>query len=180
MATQRPSVDVITGLIKANIPTRIAFTVASSVDSRTILDTNGAEDLLGNGDMLYLSGTMAKPVRIQGIYVSSKEIEKVTNRLKLTHEPSYVHDITSKETAKTRVQGVPDIPAESKSDEELVQLAVECLKRNRKAASTSSLQRYLRIGYSRAARIIDLLEQAGVVGSAQGSKPRQVFFGDED
>ena len=179
VATQRPSVDVITGLIKANIPTRIAFTVASSVDSRTILDANGAEDLLGSGDMLYLSGTMAKPVRIQGIYVSSKEIEKVTNRLKLTHEPHYVHDITSKETAQTRVQGVPDVPAESKSDEELVQLALECLKRNRKAASTSSLQRYLRIGYSRAARIIDLLEQAGVVGPAQGSKPREVRMGED-
>ena len=180
VATQRPSVDVITGLIKANIPTRIAFTVASSVDSRTILDTNGAEDLLGNGDMLYLSGTMGKPVRIQGIYVSSKEIEKVTNRLKLTHEPNYTQDITSKETAQARVQGVPDVHSESKSDEELVQLAMECLRKNRKAASTSSMQRYLRIGYSRAARIIDLLEQAGVVSAAQGSKPRNVFFGDDE
>lgn len=175
VATQRPSVDVITGLIKANIPARIAFTVASGVDSRTILDTNGAEDLLGSGDMLYLSGTMGKPIRIQGIYISSKEIEKVTNRLKLTHEPSYNTDITSKETAKQTVQGVPNVPDEAKSDEELVQLAVECLKKNRKAASTSSLQRYLRIGYSRAARIIDLLEQAGVIGPAQGSKPRDVF-----
>lgn len=180
VATQRPSVDVITGLIKANIPTRIAFTVASSVDSRTILDTNGAEDLLGNGDMLYLSGTMGKPVRIQGIFISSKEIEKVTNRLKLTHEPQYTQDITSKETAQARVQGVPDVHAESKSDEELVQLAMECLRKNRKAASTSSMQRYLRIGYSRAARIIDLLEQAGVVSAAQGSKPRNVFFGDDE
>lgn len=179
VATQRPSVDVITGLIKANIPARIAFTVASGVDSRTILDTNGAEDLLGSGDMLYLSGTMGKPIRVQGIYVSSKEIEKVTNRLKLTHEPSYNTDITSKETAKQMVQGVPNIPAEAKSDEELVNLAMECLKKNRKAASTSSLQRYLRIGYSRAARIIDLLEEAGVIGPAQGSKPRDVFVRDE-
>lgn len=179
VATQRPSVDVITGLIKANIPSRIAFTVASSVDSRTILDTNGAEDLLGSGDMLYLSGTMGKPVRIQGIYVSSKEIEKVTNRLKLTHEPSYNQDITSKETAQKMVQGVPDVPTEAKSDEELVQLAVECLKKNRKAASTSSLQRYLRIGYSRAARIVDLLEEAGIIGPAQGSRPRDVFVREE-
>lgn len=179
VATQRPSVDVITGLIKANIPARIAFTVASGVDSRTILDTGGAEDLLGSGDMLYLSGTMGKPIRIQGIYVSSKEIEKVTNRLKLTHEPSYNTDITSKETAKQTVQGVPNIPDEAKSDEELVQLAMECLKKNRKAASTSSLQRYLRIGYSRAARIIDLLEEAGVIGPAQGSKPRDVFVREE-
>lgn len=122
---------------------------------------------------------MTKPVRIQGIYISSKEIEKVTNRLKLTHEPHYNTDITSKETAKQTVQGVPDIPQEGKSDEELVQMAIDCLKKNRKAASTSSLQRYLRIGYSRAARIIDLLEQAGVIGPAQGSKPRDVYVKDE-
>lgn len=179
VATQRPSVDVITGLIKANIATRIAYTVASSVDSRTILDTNGAEDLLGSGDMLYLSGTMAKPVRIQGIYLSSKEIEQVTNRLKLTQEPQYLRDITSKETAKKSVQGVPDLPAEAKSDEELVKLAIECLQKNRRAASTSSLQRYLRIGYSRAARIVDLLEEVGVIGPAQGSKPREVYMREE-
>ncbi len=180
VATQRPSVDVITGLIKANIPARIAFTVASSVDSRTILDSQGAEDLLGAGDMLFLSGTMSKPIRVQGIYVSSKEIERVTNRLKLTREPEYSDDITSKETARVSVQGVPNIPEEAKSDEELVQLAVECLKRNRKAASTSSLQRYLRIGYSRAARIIDLLEEAGVIGPAQGSKARVVYLREGD
>ena len=179
VATQRPSVDVITGLIKANIPARIAFTVASSVDSRTILDGIGAEDLLGNGDMLYISGTMGKPIRIQGIYVSSKEIEKVTNRLKLTREPEYTHDITSKETARQPVQGVPNAPDESKSDEELMQAALECLKKNRKAASTSSLQRYLRIGYSRAARIVDMLEEAGYIGPAQGSKPREVYVREE-
>ncbi len=175
VATQRPSVDVITGLIKANIPTRIAFTVASSVDSRTILDGQGAEDLLGNGDMLYLSGTMGKPVRIQGIYVSSKEIEKVTNRLKLTREPDYSHDITSKEAARQPVQGMPNVSEESQTDDDLMAAAVECLKKNRKAASTSSLQRYLRIGYSRAARIMDMLEEAGLIGPPQGSKPRDVF-----
>lgn len=180
VATQRPSVDVITGLIKANIPARIAFTVASNVDSRTILDGIGAEDLLGNGDMLYLSGTMGKPIRIQGIYVSSKEIERVTNRLKLTNEgPDFTHDITSKEVARQSVQGVPNAPDEAKSDEELMEAALECLKRNRKAASTSSLQRYLRIGYSRAARIIDMLEEAGYIGPAQGSKPRDVYVREE-
>jgi S-DNA-T family DNA segregation ATPase FtsK/SpoIIIE len=179
VATQRPSVDVITGLIKANIPTRIAFTVASSVDSRTILDGVGAEDLLGNGDMLYLSGTMGKPVRIQGIYVSSKEIEKVTRRLKLTREPDYSHDITSKEVARQPVQGVPNVSEEAQSDDDLMAAAVECLKKNHKAASTSSLQRYLRIGYSRAARIMDMLEEAGLIGPAQGSKPRDVFVKDE-
>lgn len=179
VATQRPSVDVITGLIKANIPARIAFTVASSVDSRTILDGQGAEDLLGNGDMLYLSGTMGKPIRIQGIYVSSKEIEKVTNRLKLTREPDYSHDITSKETARQPVQGVPNVSEDSQTDDDLMAAAIECLKKNRKAASTSSLQRYLRIGYSRAARIMDMLEEAGIIGPAQGSKPRDVFVKDE-
>jgi DNA segregation ATPase FtsK/SpoIIIE, S-DNA-T family len=181
IATQRPSVDVITGLIKANIPTRIAFTVTSSVDSRTILDMQGAEDLLGAGDMLYLSGTMAKPVRIQGIYISPKEIEKITNKLKLTDdEIDYDEGITSKEVKKAQVQGVPDVPENPKSDEDLMAVAIECLKNNRKAASTSSLQRYLKIGYSRAARIVDMMEEAGVVGPAKGSKPRDVFLKEQD
>ncbi len=179
VATQRPSVDVITGLIKANIPTRIAFTVTSAVDSRTILDSIGAEDLLGMGDMLFLSGTMGKPVRIQGIYISSKEIENVTNRLKLSREVHYRDDITAKETAKQSVQGVPDVVGDNQTDDDLMAAAIECLKKNRKAASTSSMQRYLRIGYSRAARIIDMLEEAGYVGPAQGSKPRDVFLSDE-
>ncbi len=177
IATQRPSVDVITGLIKANIPTRIAFTVTSSVDSRTILDMQGAEDLLGAGDMLYLSGTMAKPVRIQGIYISPKEIEKITNKLKLTDdEVSYDDQITSKETKKADVRGVPKVIDDPQTDDDLMAVAIECLKKNRKAASTSSLQRYLKIGYSRAARIVDMLEEAGVVGPARGSKPREVFL----
>lgn len=180
IATQRPSVDVITGLIKANIPTRVAFTVTSSVDSRTILDMQGAEDLLGAGDMLYLSGTMGKPVRIQGIYISPKEIERVTNKLKLTREPDYDEDITSKETAKAEVQGVPKAPTDPQTDDDLMAAAIECLKKNRKAASTSSLQRYLKIGYSRAARIVDMLEEAGVVGPARGSKPREVYLKQED
>lgn len=179
VATQRPSVDVITGLIKANIPTRIAFTVASSIDSRTILDSIGAEDLLGQGDMLFLSGTMGKPTRIQGIYISSKEIETVTNKLKLSREPHYRDDITAKETAKQSVVGVPDSPEGDASDEDLMSAAIECLKKNRKAASTSSLQRYLRIGYSRAARIIDMLEEAGYIGPSQGSKARDVFLPEE-
>lgn len=179
VATQRPSVDVITGLIKANIPARIAFTVTSSVDSRTILDSIGAEDLLGQGDMLYLSGTMGKPIRVQGIYVSSKEIESVTNKLKLTREPHYRDDITARETAKQSLVGVPDVPEDAKSDEDLIRQALECLKKNRKAASTSSLQRYLRIGYARAARIMDMLEEKGYIGPSQGSKPREVFLSDE-
>jgi len=178
IATQRPSVDVITGLIKANIPARIAFTVASSIDSRTVLDQVGAEDLLGAGDMLYLSGTMGKPVRVQGIYISTEEVERVTNKLKLTldEDPQYLEDITSKSVKTKSVQGVPDIPDAPKTDEDLMNLAIECLKKNHKAASTSSMQRYLKIGYSRAARIIDMLEEQGIIGPARGSKPRDVFL----
>ncbi|MFT7183693.1 MAG: S-DNA-T family DNA segregation ATPase FtsK/SpoIIIE [Oceanicoccus sp.] len=177
IATQRPSVDVITGLIKANIPARIAFTVASSIDSRTILDQSGAEDLLGAGDMLYLSGTMGKPIRVQGIYVSREEVERVTNKLKLTleDEPNYIEDIVSKTTSQQSVRGMPDMPDVPKTDEDLMALAIECLKKNRKSASTSSMQRYLRIGYSRAARIIDMLEDQGLIGPANGSKARDVF-----
>jgi S-DNA-T family DNA segregation ATPase FtsK/SpoIIIE len=180
IATQRPSVDVITGLIKANIPARIAFTVASSIDSRTVLDTQGAEDLLGAGDLLYLSGTMGKPMRVQGIYISPDEIEAVTNRLKLTREPNYDEDITSKETKKKKIVGVPNVSDDPKTDEDLMEAAIQCLKQNRKAASTSSLQRYLKIGYSRAARIVDMLEEAGYVGPARGSKPREVFMSSEE
>lgn len=182
VATQRPSVDVITGLIKANIPARIAFTVASSIDSRTILDGIGAEDLLGAGDMLYLSGTMGKPVRVQGIYISTEEVERVTNKLKLTYEgdePEYVQDITSKEIKQKSIQGVPDVPDDPQTDEDLMAAAIECLRKNRKAASTSSLQRYLKIGYSRAARIIDMLEEEGVIGPSRGSKAREVFLGED-
>jgi S-DNA-T family DNA segregation ATPase FtsK/SpoIIIE len=181
IATQRPSVDVITGLIKANIPARIAFTVTSAIDSRTILDMQGAEDLLGAGDMLYLSGTMGKPVRVQGIYISTEEVQAVTNRLKLTldEEPQYNEDITSKETQQAPVQGMPELSDDAKTDDDLVNMAIECLKKNHRAASTSSLQRYLRIGYSRAARIIDLLEEAGVIGPSQGSKPREVYLKEE-
>ena len=180
IATQRPTVDVITGLIKDNIPTRIAFTVVSSIDSRTILDSSGAEDLLGMGDMLFLNGTMAKPLRVQGIYISSKEIENVTNRLKLSRDVHYRDDITAKETAKQSVRGVPDVVGDNQTDDDLISSAIECLKKNRKAASTSSMQRYLRIGYSRAARIIDMLEEQGYVGPAQGSKPRDVFLSDDE
>jgi S-DNA-T family DNA segregation ATPase FtsK/SpoIIIE len=177
IATQRPSVDVITGLIKANIPARIAFTVASQIDSRTILDGQGAEDLLGMGDMLYLSGTMGKPIRVQGIYISTEETERVTNRIKLTHEADdevYMDEITSKETARLPVQGVPDTTEDPKSDEELMMAALAFLRKNKKGASTSALQRYFRIGYARAGRLMDMLEERGYVGPAQGAKARDV------
>jgi S-DNA-T family DNA segregation ATPase FtsK/SpoIIIE len=182
IATQRPSVDVITGLIKANIPARIAFTVASSIDSRTILDTAGAEDLLGAGDMLYLSGTMGKPVRVQGIYISTAEVQKVTNKLKLTLEEDdvqYNDEITSKETSKKSVIGVPDATEGPKTDDDMVAMARSFLLKNPRGASTSALQRYFKIGYARAGRIIDRLEQEGVVGPPRGSKPREVLVSGE-
>ncbi len=173
IATQRPSVDVITGLIKANIPTRISFAVSSSIDSRTILDGIGAEDLLGKGDMLYLPTGMNKPVRVQGIYISTEEIERITNRIKLTVEPNYDETITSIETAKQRLPGMPDSDSAGEEDD-MYDAALE-LVRETKKASASLLQRHLKLGYARAARLIDLLEKNGVVGPADGAKPRKIM-----
>jgi S-DNA-T family DNA segregation ATPase FtsK/SpoIIIE len=180
VATQRPSVDVITGLIKANIPARIAFTVASSIDSRTIIDGGGAEDLLGRGDMLYLSGTMGKPTRLQGVFLSTEEINSVTNRIKLTleDEPTYNEEITATKTASVPVMGVPKSEM-SGTDEDLYEQALEIIKRNQKASATM-LQRHLKVGYSRAARLIDMLEEGGVVGPSRGSKPREVYVQREE
>jgi len=178
IATQRPSVDVITGLIKANIPARIAFTVASSIDSRTIIDGIGAEDLLGHGDMLYLSGTTGKPVRIQGVFVGSKEIEKVTNKIKIGFDPSYDDGITSEDVANKKLIGIPDsrMAAEAAgADDPMYMEALECIRRSRKA-SASALQRYLRVGYARASRLIDMLEDNGVIGPANGAKPREIHW----
>lgn len=182
IATQRPSVDVITGLIKANIPCRIAFAVSSSIDSRTILDGIGAEDLLGRGDMLYLPTGMNKPLRVQGIYASTEEIERVTNRVKLTLDPKYDESITSFETAKQSVMGVPDskvsysvVGDDNGGDgDEMYGQALQLVMETRKA-SASLLQRRLKLGYARAARLIDLLEKNGVVGPADGAKPRKIL-----
>lgn len=171
VATQRPSVDVITGLIKANIPTRIAFSVASSVDSRTILDTVGADKLLGNGDMLYLPQELSKPKRIQGAFVTENEVEKVTDFLKNKREPDYVEEVTAKQGS---VPGIPGSGDEADDDlyGEAKQVVIEMGK-----ASASLLQRRLRVGYARAARLIDLLEQNGVVGPGEGAKPREILIG---
>lgn len=177
IATQRPSVDVITGLIKANIPARISFAVSSSIDSRTILDGIGAEDLLGRGDMLYLPQGMNKPVRIQGIYISTEEIERITNRVKLTVEPKYDESVTSLETAKQFLMGVPNskMQADAGNDEDVMyEQAFQLVMETRKA-SASLLQRHLKLGYARAARLIDLLEKNGVVGPADGAKPRRII-----
>lgn len=175
VATQRPSVDVITGLIKANIPARIAFAVSSSVDSRTILDGIGAEDLLGKGDMLYLPGGMSKPVRIQGIYVSTKEIERVINNIKISAPPSYVDDIISPKVAHDRIQGIPESSLGDEDDEGLYQQALQLVADSRKA-SASLLQRRLKVGYARAARLLDMMEENGVIGPVNGAKPRDIYM----
>ncbi len=170
LATQRPSVDVITGLIKANIPCRVAFAVSSQVDSRVILDTQGAEKLLGRGDMLYLPPEQAKPLRIQGSFVSDKEISALVSSLKDQGvKPQYTEEVTS--MPKPGQVSVPGVDGDADElFEDAVKLAVQYEK-----ASASLLQRRLSIGYARAARILDQLEAAGVVGPAEGSKPREVL-----
>ncbi len=172
LATQRPSVDVITGLIKANIPCRIAFAVASLTDSRTILDSSGAEKLLGRGDMLFSSAEMSKPKRLQGAFLSEKEIKRVVEFLKGEEMPDYNYEITERQKGSAIFGGTSD-------DEPLLEEAVEVILQAGKA-STSLLQRRLKIGYSRAARIIDLLEEQGVVGPADGSKPREILIENAD
>ncbi len=170
IATQRPSVDVITGIIKANIPSRIAFAVSSAVDSRTILDGSGAEKLLGRGDMLFLPAGASKPVRIQGAFVSDNEVEAVVDFVIEQQKAQYQEEMIPSE--------VEDAPAYEETDElydDAVQLVLEM-----QTASVSMLQRRFRIGYSRAARIVDQMEARGVVGPPEGSKPRQVLLTREE
>lgn len=172
VATQRPSVDVITGLIKANIPSRLAFTVASQVDSRTILDVAGAEKLLGMGDMLYIGGEITKPKRIQGCFVSDKEISAVTNFLKKDRFVQYDESITEYHTAGTGIVG----SAGGGLDEDALYNQAVTIVTQAGKASSSMLMRRLRVGYARSARLLDLLEQEGVVGPADGAKPREVYM----
>ncbi len=181
VATQRPSVDVITGLIKANIPTRIAFTVASGVDSRTIIDMIGAEDLLGMGDMLYLTNEIGKPVRVQGVYIDTEEVKRVTNKVKLTREPEYItEEIVEQPHDDVQVPGYQPVEATgNETDDELVEKAVQVVRETRKA-SASLLQRRLSLGYARAARILDMMEERGYVGPANGAKPREIFLSDDN
>lgn len=177
VATQRPSVDVITGLIKANIPSRIAFKVASGIDARTVLDQIGAEDLLGKGDMLYMPPNTSEPLRIQGVAMPTHEIERVVNMIKLSPEElgdvQYIEEITSPSTENPLSGSV--FAAGSDGDDALIGDAMDVLRSAGKA-STSFLQRRLKIGYSRAARLLDLLEERGIVGPAEGSKPRKVYL----
>jgi S-DNA-T family DNA segregation ATPase FtsK/SpoIIIE len=174
LATQRPSVDVITGLIKANIPARIAFTVASQVDSRTILDQVGAEKLLGQGDMLFKTADMSKPTRIQGAWVMDEEVLKITDHLRMQSAPQYNDEIISQPVQLNGKGGVVmDFDHEGGDDmfRDAVRVVVEARK-----ASTSLLQRRLRIGYARAARIIEEMEEQGIIGAADGSRPRDVLI----
>ncbi|MBI4215375.1 MAG: DNA translocase FtsK 4TM domain-containing protein [Parcubacteria group bacterium] len=170
LATQRPSVDVLTGLIKANIPARAAFSVASIVDSRTILDMAGADKLIGRGDMLFLSPELSKPVRIQGNFVDDEEIKNVVQFVKENlGEPQFVEQVVAQQKNVTFYDDADG------DDDELLSEAKEVVIKAKKA-STSYLQRKLRIGYARAARLMDLLEEQGVVGSADGAKPREVLI----
>lgn len=165
IATQRPSVDVITGVIKANIPSRIAFAVSSAVDSRTILDSGGAEKLLGRGDMLYLPAGLSKPVRVQGAFVSDEEVERV------------VHYVIEQQKAQYEESMIPDEVEEPLLEDvdELFEEAVEIVI-DQGQASISMLQRRLKIGYARAARIVDQMEELNIVGPPEGSKPRKLFI----
>jgi len=179
IATQRPSVDVITGLIKGNIPSRLALTVASGVDSRTILDSVGAEKLLGNGDMLFMPLGQSKPLRVQGCYVTNQEVERVVEFLKDDDKPQeydqqVIEEIEKQAAAGTKNAGRDDGDDGDDTDEALpqaIEIAVEA-----GSISTSMLQRKMRFGYARAGRIIDQMEQRGIVGPSEGSKPRKVLI----
>lgn len=173
LSTQRPSVEVITGLIKANITTRIAFQVASQIDSRTILDMSGAEKLLGSGDMLYLSNESNKPRRIQGVFISENEVSKVAEFLKSQREgdAQYNEDVTA---AKRNKLGFEGDEGENEEDDRLNE-AVEIVRSAGKA-SASLLQRRMSVGYARAARLLDLMENRGIIGPGEGAKPREVYM----
>ncbi|MBU1088364.1 DNA translocase FtsK [Patescibacteria group bacterium] len=173
LATQRPSVDILTGLIKANIPTRVAFAVSSMTDSRVILDTPGAEKLLGRGDMLYIPPELAKPLRIQGCFVSDKEIKKLIDHLQSQKNVDYDDQIINQPiSAGSSSKNLVSVSGEEKDVK--FDDAIAIIKSSGKA-SASLLQRQLKLGYARAARILDQLEVAGIVGPVNGSKPREIF-----
>lgn len=174
LATQRPSVDVITGLIKANVPGRIAFTTQSQVDSRTIIDQIGAEKLLGMGDMLLLTSDMPKPRRVQAAFIGEAETAKVTDFIRMQRPPDYDDEIVSQPVQLNGKGGIVADTNMNDADDDMFKDAVHCVIEAGKA-STSLLQRRLRIGYGRAARIIETMEEQGIIGPADGSKPREVL-----
>ncbi|MEZ4102955.1 MAG: DNA translocase FtsK [Candidatus Paceibacterota bacterium] len=179
LSTQRPSVNVITGLIKANVPARIALQVSSQIDSRTILDSAGAEKLLGAGDMLYSSGDMNQPERIQCAFISEDEVKKVAAYLKNQYKDELPDDINLSEVGISKESTIFDSGNLSDGDQDDLFEEARAIVIGSKKASTSYLQRRLKIGYSRAARLIDELEEAGVVGEANGSKPREILVNNE-
>ena len=175
IATQRPSVDVITGLIKANVPSRIAFAVSSQVDSRTILDSVGAEKLLGKGDMLFFPSGAPKPSRVQGAFVSDDEVEKIVDFIKSNGTANYSEDIL--ETIENGNKTDKEL-AQEKDDDDTDPLLMEAIQTvvETRQASTSFIQRRFKVGYARAGRIIDQMEERGVISGYQGSKPREVLM----
>ena len=181
LATQRPSVDVITGLIKANVPARIAFTVASQIDSRTIIDQMGAEKLLGMGDMLFSTTDMAKPKRVQGAFIGDEETVKVMDFIRMQRAADYDNEVVAQ---PVQLNGKGGVVADasmggSSADDDMFRDAVHVVIENKKA-STSLLQRRLRIGYGRAARLIEEMEEQGIIGQADGSRPREVLVASAD
>ena len=181
IATQRPSVDVITGVIKANIPSRIALTVKSQIDSRTIIDSAGAEKLMGYGDMLYYPVGLPKPIRVQGSYLADKEIENVVSFIRANGTTNYddnVQQEIDRQAATEKKKSSDDSSAGSAVDanDELLVRAIELLVGTPEKASISALQRHLGLGFAKAGRIMDTLEQKGIVGPHEGSKPRKVLI----
>jgi len=180
LTTQRPSKKVITGLIKANVPTRIALQVASNMESRIILDTGGAEDLLGSGDMLFQSAKMSKPARIQSPFISEGEIKAVIKFLKNQYDGEAPDEVVLEEKAQTTDLFSTDLGSvDSEEEDDLYNEAAATVIKAGKA-STSYLQRRLKIGYSRAARIMDILEDNGVIGAQDGSKARDILVTEEE
>jgi S-DNA-T family DNA segregation ATPase FtsK/SpoIIIE len=177
LATQSPRVDVITGMIKANVPSRIAFAVSSQTDSRVILDQNGAESLLGQGDMLFSPVGSSRLQRIQGAYVDEPQIEKLTDHWRRQGEPELREELLEEVEPTEQAEGQPE---EFSPDEDPLLRDAIALVAEMQTASTSMLQRRLRLGYTRAGRLIDMLERRGVISGYEGSKPRQVLIGEAD
>ncbi len=178
ISTQRPSVEVITGLIKANITSRVAFQVASQIDSRTILDCQGAEKLLGHGDLLYLAPETSKPKRLQGAFVSEEEVSRVVSFIRnedIDISPDVSLENSLKENKNSDNASAIDLEEYSEEEDPLYDEALDVIKHFRKA-SASLLQRRLKIGYARAARLLDMLEERGVIGPVDGAKPREVYL----
>ena len=179
LSTQRPSVEVVTGLIKANITTRIALQLPSQVDSRTILDTAGAEKLLGGGDMLYVSSESSKPKRIQGAYITEEEVKKVTDFIRENNDSFWEKEgMPVLENGDSSNGAISEEALEKYSGDEEDELFDEAIRvvSEAKKASSSLLQRRLKIGYARAARLLDIMEDKGIVGPGEGAKPREVYI----